>query len=163
MDVKYVNPVLDSIVNVLSMMAQMKPEAGKPSIKEGSEAQGVVTGLIDFKGSQNAVSTAISFSRPVALEITKRMMHTDPEEIDDMVQDLVGEICNMMAGGAKGTLEAQGYDLELTLPSVFTGEHHEIKHTVSGPVIVLPFTTEVGDFFVELAYAEEPVKMEQSS
>jgi len=162
MDVKYVNPVLDSIVNVLSMMAQMKPEAGKPRIKDGSEALGVVTGMIDFKGSGVAVSTAISFSKPVALEITKRMMHTDPQEVDEMVQDLVGEISNMMAGGAKGTLEGQGYSLDLTLPSVFTGDPHEIKHTVSGPVILLPFTTEAGDFFVELVSAEETAQIQQS-
>ena len=150
MDVKFVNPVLESIVNVLSTMANLTPEAGKPSIKVGEDARGVVTGMIDFSGSKAKVSTAISLSRPVAIEITKRMLREEPEDINDMVEDLVGEIANMMAGGAKAKLEEQGYDFELTLPSVISGEQHVVKHTVDAPIILLPFSSDAGDFFVEI-------------
>ena len=150
MDIRFINPVLNSIVNVLSTMASMTPEPGAPSIKEDTHALGVVTGVIDFKGSQAHVSTAISFSKPVALEITERMLRTRPDDIDEMVEDLVGEISNMMAGGAKGKLEAEGYDFELTLPSVVAGEDHEVPHSIEGKTILLPFKTEAGDFYVEI-------------
>jgi len=150
MDVRFVNPVLDSIVNVLSTMASMTPEPGQLSLKQGSQALGVVTGIIDFKGSQAHVSTAISFSKPVVLEITERMLRTRPDDVNDIVEDLVGEISNMMAGGAKGKLEQEGYDFDLTLPSVITGENHEVQHRATGTIILLPFKTEVGEFFVEV-------------
>lgn len=150
MDVKFVNPMLDSIINVLTMMASIQPVAGKASMKQGKNALGVVTGMIDLKGPQVMVSTAISFSKPVALEITKRMLRIEPEDVDDMVQDLVGEISNMMAGGAKAKLEEQGFNFELTLPSVIVGDKHEINHTVDGPIVLLPFKTDAGDFFVEI-------------
>lgn len=150
MDVRFVNPVLDAVVNVLSTMAQMTPQAGKPTIKPDSQARGVVTGLIDFSGKQVTVSTAISFPKSVVFEITKRMLRTEPKEVDEMVMDLVGEIANMMAGGAKASLEKEGYDFELTLPKVDAGEGHEVKHSISGPVVLLPFSTESGEFFVEI-------------
>jgi len=150
MDVRFVNPVLDSIINVLSTMANMTPEPGAPSIKEDTHALGVVTGVIDFKGPKEHVSTAISFSKHVALEITERMLRTRPNDIDEIVEDLVGEISNMMAGGAKGKLEAEGYDFELTLPSVATGEGHEVPHRIEGKTILLPFKTDAGEFFVEI-------------
>lgn len=150
MDARYINPVLDSIINVLSTMAHMTPKPGKPVIKNDSQARGVVTGLIDFSGKQATVSTAISFPQPVILEITKRMLRIELEEVDEMVMDLVGEIANMMAGGAKASLEKEGYDFELTLPKVAAGEEHEIKHSINAPVVLLPFNTESGEFFVEI-------------
>ena len=87
MDVKFVNPVLDAIVNVLTMMASMQPQPGKPMMKQGSDALGVVTGMIDFKGPQATVSTAISFTKPVALEITRRMLRTEEKDSEDGNQD----------------------------------------------------------------------------
>jgi len=154
MNVKFVNPVVNSIVNVLSAMTGLQPQLGKPSVKQSNAALGIVTGMIEYRGSRAAVSTAISFSEPVALGIAHKLLHIDVEEIDDIVRDLVGEMANMMAGGAKGTLEAEGYDLEMSLPSVFYGDNHEVPHTVDAPVVLLPFTTDIGDFYVEVAFSE---------
>lgn len=154
MDVKYINPALNSVVNVLQTMAGISPVIGKPSIKKDQKAPGIVTGLIDMVGTETTGSLAISFSRPVALEIARNMLRLDTTDVDDeMVQDLVGEIANMMAGGAKAIFEQQGYDFNLTLPSVLTGENHQVKHSVNGTTILLPFTTEAGEFFVEACFA----------
>ena len=153
MDVKFINPVLDSIVNILVTMANLEPVAGKPSIKSDNISLGVVTGMIDLAGKQANGSVAISFSREAAFEIVKRMLRTEPAEVDEMVRDLVGEIANMIAGGAKAKLQDKGYDFELSLPTVFAGEDHEVNHSVSGTTVVLPFKTDVGDFFVEICFA----------
>lgn len=150
MDVKFINPILDSIVNVLTVMANLTPSAGKPELKAGTQAPGVVSGLISLEGKKAAASVAISFSKPVILEITRRMLRTDVPEVDDMVQDLVGEIANMMVGGAKSALENKGYDFTLTLPSVIAGEPHEIIHPLAGETIILPFSVEAGEFYVEV-------------
>jgi chemotaxis protein CheX len=152
MDVRFVNPVLDSITNVLSTMANMQPKAGNPALKTDDRAHGVVTGIIDLKGEQATGSVAISFSKSVALDIAKRMLRMETEELNDMVKDLVGEIANMMAGGAKARLQDKGFDFDLTLPSVLAGEGHQVKHSVNGSTIILPFHTDSGDFFVEICF-----------
>jgi chemotaxis protein CheX len=145
--------VLDSIVNVLATMANMEPQAGKPAIKTDKKAKGVVTGIIDMVGKQATGSIAISFIEPVALEITRRMLRMEAAGINDMVEDLVGEIANMMAGGAKARLQEQGYDFDLSLPSVVSGEGHLVEHSVDGTTILLPFSTDVGEFYVEICFA----------
>ena len=152
MDVKFINPVLDAIVNVLETMAQIKPQIGSPRIKTDKKSLGIVTGIIDMKGTQTTGSIAISFSKAVALEIATRMLRMEFKQVDDLVQDLVGEISNMVAGGAKAKLEECGYDFELTLPRVITGEEHLVDHKLDGPTILLPFKTESGDFFVEMCF-----------
>ena len=152
MDANHINPALQSVVNVLTTMAGITPIIGKPSIKTDQKAPGVVTGLIDLVGAETTGSLAISFSKPVALEIANKMLRLETDEVDEMVEDLVGEMANMMAGGAKAIYQEQGYDFELTLPSVLSGENHLVKHSVSGTTILLPFTTDSGEFYVEACF-----------
>ena len=152
MDAKHLNPALDSIVNVLTTMAGITPIIGKPSIKNDENAPGVVTGLIDLVSKDTNGSLAISFSKPVALEIANKMLATDIEDVDETIEDLVGEMTNMMAGGAKAIYQEQGYNFDLTRPTVIAGENHQVKHNVEGTTILLPFNTESGEFFVEACF-----------
>jgi len=153
LDARFINPVLNSIVDILVTMAHMQPAPGKPALKSGVQARGVVTGMIAMNSPQATGSIAISFSKPVIVEIVKKMLKMEIGEVDDMARDLVGEISNMMAGGAKARLEDGGFDFELSLPTVVAGESHAVTHAVEGPVIVLPFTTNSGEFFVELCFS----------
>ena len=152
MDVNHINPALNSIVNVLTTMAGITPSIGKPSIKKDEISAGVVTGLIDLVGKETSGSLAISFSKPVALELAKNMLRQETDVIDEMIKDLVGEMANMMAGGAKAIYQEQGYEFELTLPTVIAGENHQVKHSVKGTTILLPFNTDSGEFYVEACF-----------
>jgi len=154
MDIRFINPLLSSIVNVLSTMAALEAKPGKPVIKQGVAAPGVVTGMIELKGAQATGSIAISLTRPVILDIARRMLRQEFDEVDDMVVDLAGELANMMAGGGKAQLSEQGYEFDLTLPNVIAGTGHDINHTVNGPVVTIPFQAGTGEFFVEVCFAE---------
>jgi len=98
-------------------------------------------------------SLAISFSKPVAIELAHNMLRIETDVVDEMVEDLIGEIANMVAGGAKAIYDEQGIDFELTLPKVLTGENHQIKHSFIGTTILLPFTTNAGEFYVESCFS----------
>ena len=43
MDVRFINPVLETLMNVLGTMAKMEPKVGKPSLKQDQLAMGEVT------------------------------------------------------------------------------------------------------------------------
>lgn len=154
MDVNNINPALTSILNVLTTMAGITPTIGKPSIKNDDIALGVVTGLIDLVGKDITGSLAITFSKPVALEIAHNMLRIETDVIDEMIEDLVGEMANMMAGGAKAIYQQQGNDFELTLPTVLAGENHQIVHSFQGTTILVPFTTTTGNFYVEACFSK---------
>lgn len=154
MDVRFINPVLDSIINILSTMAQMTPQLGKPEIKQGCDAKGEVSGLIDMIGKQASGSIAITFTSEAALCLARRMLRTEFNQVDDMVRDLVGEMANMIAGGAKARLQEIGYDFELTIPTIRHGQGHYIEHRVDAPTILLPFSCDGGDFYVEVCLVD---------
>jgi len=154
MDAKFINPVLSSVVNVLTTMAQLESKPGKPSIKTDEVALGVVTGVISMEGELARGSLAISFPKPVILEIVKRMLHMESTEVDEMALDLTGELANMVMGGAKGILHEEGYDFGLSLPDVLSGENHIVKHPFTGPKIILPLLTDPGEFFIEICFEE---------
>jgi chemotaxis protein CheX len=152
---EFISSIQESIINVLATMADMQPESGKPSVKTNKKIPGDVTGIIDLVSKQKTGSLAISFTKPVALEIARRMLRMETTTIDEMVRDLVGEIANMMAGGAKAKLQEQGYEFELTFPSVIVDNENDIIHNNNASTIILPFETDSGEFFVELYFKEE--------
>lgn len=154
MPADFINPFLHAMMNVLRTMANMQPQVGKAVIKDDNIARGVVTGFIDLMGEQTAGSMAITFPEAVALDLVERMLGERPEKIDDTVRDLVGEVTNMVTGGAKKLLSEKGYEFYLSQPLTFVGEGHQILHSVYGPKIILPFHVESGDFVVEVCFRE---------
>lgn len=158
MNVELINPFLESVLNVLNTMAQVEARPGRPQIKEDDVAQGDVTGLIGMTGEQARGSLAVSFSEAAILEISKRMLGEESEEIDATVTDLVGEITNMVTGGAKRILADKGYHFDLAIPAVVSGPQHKIIHKSRGPKVIVPFTTDAGAFCVEICFEDIPPK-----
>lgn len=151
-NVDIINPFLDSMSNVLATMAMLEPQAGNVAIKDEDIACGEITGIIGLVGDNFKASLAVSFTRPVILEITARMLGETVTEIDETVIDLVGELTNMVTGGAKNLLDQKGYSIGLSTPMVVTGVGHMVSHKAKGPRIVVPFSLEVGDFYVEVCF-----------
>ena len=156
MDVRFINPVLETLMNVLGTMANMEPKIGKPSLKKNQDAMGDVTGFMSMESPQTRGSMAITFTRPVIFEIARRMLGAELTEIDDTARDLTGEMANMVVGGAKNILADKGFDFEMSLPTVLSGQPHEIKHNGDGQAIVLPFKAESGDFYIEICFEVSP-------
>ncbi|MBU2864769.1 chemotaxis protein CheX [Reinekea forsetii] len=150
MDVKLINPFVEALLEVTESMAQLTGEIGKPSIKVGDDAQGVVSGYILLNSSSNNGSLSITFTEDVLLDIYQKMLGEPLEQLDDSAYDLVGEITNMVCGGAKRRLSEQGLDFDLATPSIIKGEGHKVEHLDNKPVVVLPFTFEKGEIFIEV-------------
>jgi chemotaxis protein CheX len=154
MDVKFINPVLETMINVLSTMANVTPDIGKPSLKNDEIARGDVTGIMSMVSPQMRASLAISFTKPVIIDIVRRMLGEDIKEINDTARDLTGEMANMVVGGAKNLYAAQGYDFNMSTPQVLSGKDHTIHHQFSGKTILLPFKADSGQFFVEICFEQ---------
>lgn len=158
MKVNFINPVLKSTLIVFNTMAHIEPKVGTPVVKKNSQTvEGKnITGLMDMVGPKGKASIALTFSEAAVLMIAKNMMPPDTEvkAIDGMVIDLVGELANMVLGGAKSELENEGYVFKLSLPTIILGSDYLIPHKTNVPIIRLPFTMPVGEFFLEAGYEE---------
>lgn len=158
MDVNFINPVVKSILSIMSTMARLNPTPGTPQKKDPYElVRGKnITGLISMIGSQAIASVAITYSEEAIVHIARNMLPPTAEIncITPMVIDLAGELANMALGGAKSDLEEKGYLFQLSLPTIIVGSDYIIAHRAKAPIIMLPFTMPEGNFFVEASYED---------
>lgn len=151
MDAKIINPFLEAAINVISTMAMIKPEAGKPFLKQDVTAIGDVSGIIGITGAAQG-SMSISFETTCIAAICGNMLGMTFDSINDDVRDAVGEMTNMICGDARRRLESDGVSLQSGTPTVVDGTNHSITHIHTGPCLAVPFTTPSGKFVIEVAF-----------
>ncbi|EKE83651.1 chemotaxis protein CheX [Idiomarina xiamenensis] len=156
MNVEFINPFLNALQNVLKTMAQMELKPGKPQLKKDEVARGDVSGLIGMVGPQVKGSFSISFDESLAGEIMFKMLGERPEKINDEVCDLVGEITNMVTGGAKRELGERGFEFDMATPIVVSGQNHTISHRADGPKLIMPFSHMAGKACIEICFDKVP-------
>ncbi len=154
MNVEFINPFLESIIKVLATMANTEAIPGKPFLKSDRCAKGDVTGVIGLAGDKARGSLAITFTEPAVLHIISRMLGEEIQQVDSSVADGVGEITNMVTGGAKKILSEKGYTFSMAIPTMIVGKNHTISHQTSGRIVCIPFETVAGSFFVEVCLEE---------
>lgn len=134
-------------------MASLSPKADGPKLKTSDLPPGDITGIIPMNSPQAYGTLAVSFSEPVILHIAENMLGENFDSINDEIADLVGELTNMVTGGAKQMLEENGYDFDMATPTIITGKGQKISHIDhSGGVVIVPFATDAGDFYVEICF-----------
>ncbi len=149
--VEIAKPFIKAVTNVLTTMAMIEPQPGKPFIKKDNTATGDISAVIGITGSRNG-SISVSFSKRCAIALVKAMLGDDVQDVVQDAKDAVGEIANMISGQARAGLAESGLNFAGSTPSVVMGDNHTITHVSSNPVISIPFTTPHGDFYVEFVF-----------
>jgi chemotaxis protein CheX len=67
--------------------------------------------------------------------------------------DAVGELVNMVSGGAKAMF-TDTKDVSISCPSVIVGKDHGVALPSDVPCVVIPCTTDCGEFVIEIAIRE---------
>lgn len=126
------------------------------TLKEGKKPYGVITGIIGMASESLTGSMVISFSESCILRIYAKMTASyEKERIDSEVIDGVGELTNMICGGAKNRLAKMNMKFDLAIPATIMGRDVEIGYMKEVPTIVIPFATEAGNFVVEANLAKK--------
>ena len=154
MNVKFINPFLDSFLNVIDTMANLRLTPSCPQLKQDEKANGEISGLIGMVGEQAKGSLSITFEKKLAFKIMENMLGDAPLTINEEVTDLVGELTNMVSGGAKKVLGDQGFEFDMATPVVVHGKGHTISHATDGKKITLPFNSLYGRAFIEICFEE---------
>ena len=80
------------------------------------------------------------------------MLGEEQKGINDDVKDAAGELTNMISGDSRRRLQELGYNFQGSIPSVISGEGHEVKHITKGPILSIPFNTKGGSFILEVCF-----------
>ncbi len=152
MNVDYINPFVTSTISVFETMLGCKIQRSGLRTKDRREAEHEISGIIGLSG--RVVGTVVvSLSAETAIGAAEAMLGERPSEIDDDVLDVVGELANMVAGGAKTQLEQ--YELNISLPNVITGVGHIINFPSKVPLICIDFDCPWGPLCVEVGFTEQ--------
>ena len=152
MDVQFFKPFVDGTMNVLSVQCNVKSTPGKPFIK-GTQPQPDfdIAAVIGLAAKAFTGSITLCFPKPVFLEIMGNMLGEKFTDITQDLEDGAGELLNIIFGSAKVVLNERGYDIQKAIPNVIRGQKLHTNHMTSAKVVVLPFTTGVGEFHVEIS------------
>jgi len=144
MDVKYINPFVDAVYHTMTTMLGDTPKRKEVRMKDDNKAYGDISGIIGFASKNICGSVALTFPTETAVKCYNMMVGDSTEKITDDVRDTVGELTNIVAGGAKKIYAEQGLSFNISIPTVVLGKNHILSHKGGTPVANVPFI--IGDY-----------------
>lgn len=155
LDVGFVNPFLEATLHVLKIQAQIEATSGKIYIKKDtSEMSGDISGVIGLVSDSYNGNVIITFPEKTFLSLMSKMHGEDYVTINKENADGASELTNMIFGQAKLTLNEQGYGIRTALPSLIIGKNHRFASAKQGLIVVVPFESDLGSFFVEICLSD---------
>lgn len=146
--------VIAATREVFSTMIMMEVVDDFPLKEPVSRFKCSITGMVGFAGTYSGV---ISIHCPVslALKITSNMLGVDCDEVNEDLNDAIGEIANMVGGSVKQVLSKGGLDVKLSIPTVISGEDYTVNSLSDNDCVVVPFTVEDHTMLVGLTLKKE--------
>lgn len=121
--------------------------------KLGYRMFGDISAVLGLTGKGEG-SFILSFPEATATALAKRALASVEESPEEgIIRDCIGEIANVVAGQARGLLANTPYQFGISTPTIVSGAHHEIRHKPGTPCLVIAFTSDVGDFALQLCLA----------
>lgn len=144
------SPFVDAVQEVLSMMAMLNIEVVDTYLGTTQFHYADVSGIMALAGDQKGI-IMISFYEALSNKIISSIMGLPIEEITEEEQhDGVGELINMIAGGAKARLGDSDWSFLLSAPTVITGNQHRVIQQKDIPCVIMVFSIDDENFAVQL-------------
>ena len=147
MDLK--DKIIEVATEIFSSMVIMDISVEEEDLHDSGNLHDTITGLIGLAGTYKGV-LAIHIPHPVAMAITGNFLGMEVSEINEEVEDAVGELANMLGGSVKMVLAENGRDIDLSLPSTISGASYTFQPSKDVEKVVVRFGTPSGPFLVEL-------------
>jgi chemotaxis protein CheX len=145
----------ESVTEVFSMMfgfaiKVVPPQNVAPPSSDADER----TAIVGFSGSMRG-SCQVQISTKAARSIASAMLGGTPvEEGDDSIDDALGELCNMLAGGWKNGIPALA-GCALSPPTVISGGDYKVR--LSKPSVKISRTYQFDDYLLRLTLHREDI------
>ncbi len=155
MDQSYILPFIKSVQNVFETMLQLPVEIGQPEIRKSAGPAHDVSGIIGMSGDVEG-TVVLSFPTATAERAISLFTGMALEHTHEDFAAAVGELVNMVSGGAKA--QFTGKKVSISCPSVIVGSGHQVFNRSDIVSILIPCTSDVGTFCVEVAMQVEAAK-----
>lgn len=149
MDPVFITPFIKSVQNVFSTMMQLSVNIGDPKIKTDEAPTYDVSGIIGMSGDVVG-SVVLSFTTDTAGALVSLFSGQKLSANDADFADAIGELVNMVSGNAKGQFPGNK-KVSISCPTVVVGRNHTVARQKDIPCVVIPCTTDCGEFVIEIA------------
>lgn len=146
--------VVHATKEVFSTMVMMDVEDSLPLTEPLTHFHCSVTSMVGLAGTYTGV---LSVHCPISLAvtITSNMLGMEVDGFCEDVSDAMGEIANMLGGYVKQVLSKGGLDINLSIPTVISGEEYTIMAASEQDAVVIPFAYGDERFLVSLKLEKE--------
>ncbi|GAB6089577.1 chemotaxis protein CheX [Spirochaeta dissipatitropha] len=150
MQAKAINPFLTAAMNLFSESFGIEATPGDIYVVgDQINHRWEISGVLGVTGDHHGI---IAFRLPRVLAnkvLDKSGVQTgSDQERREMVNGMVGELTNIIAGNAANSFN-DGH-IDISPPIVVLGENHEISWPKIGPVLGIPFRTAHGPFEIDV-------------
>lgn len=152
MNVKFLNPFIDAVFEVLRVETSLDVTRGSLSLENDPFITSDVTVVISLVGQVDG-SVFYCMSESMALGLVSRMMGEDYPVFDSLAQSGVAELGNVITGRASIKLAESGYEATISPPTLIEGSDATIS-TLDRPRLVVPLQSEIGELCIYLALRE---------
>ena len=152
MNVKFLNPFIDAVYEVLEAETSLQVQRGSLSLETDPYLTQDVTVVIGMVGQVEG-SVFYGMSYTMALNLVSRMMGETYESFDTLAQSGIAELGNVITGRASIKLADSGFEATLSPPTLIEGADATIS-TLDNPRLVVPLMSEAGDMVIHLALRE---------
>lgn len=150
MKAEHINPFIISTSEVFKTMVGFEPKKEEVYVREDTSFCNEISGVIGLAGDANGF-VIISMPRELALKIYENFAGEQKSDLDADVTDAIGEILNMIAGGAKQIFSRQGIRFKISIPNVIVGKDHHIAKQKATKSLCVRFSMGDSNFVIEAA------------
>ena len=147
--------IVEATTEIFETMIMVEVTPGQPLTEHISRFECSMSAMVGFAGFKQGNLT-IHAPDQVAKGLTQDFLGMEVNEINEDVQDAMGELANMLAGSLKPFIASNGERVELSLPSVVHGEQYTLTVVNEAEWVMIPFTVSHGDFLVGLELKKQP-------
>ena len=148
---EFLNTTLEAIRYVLEVSTQIPVKPGRGFLRGSAPDP-----KVDIAASVGIISTAfhgaliLAFPARTYLKIMSAFLGVEYLQMAPEIRDGAAELLNIVLGQAKTSLNEKGYDIRRAVPIVSYGENLKIASASSVPSMIVPFSSDAGEFYVEL-------------
>lgn len=130
LDVRYINPFVQSSISILESVAQLKLTLGRPALNELNFEDDTFILQLGITGEMKG-QVILAMPVEVAKSIASTMMCGMPvDELDEMPRSALSELSNMIMGNAATLFSNQEILIDITPPMSMLGSHLSLQTEV---------------------------------
>jgi chemotaxis protein CheX len=151
MELKYINPFIESVHELFDSMLGCEVSRDNPTIVPKMESHRELVATIGLSG-QTRGNVALQIPEKTALAMAGRFLGEELKDVDATVIDAIAELVNIVAGGAKAKLPTDKDPVVLGLPNVIHAKGYTVHYPTTSVWLDIPLRSELGSFNMKLGF-----------